>query len=128
MNEDLLLLADTTTNHEGEEPPPTDMFYTRAALQRSSALDAMRLGVSIGIAWMVLFLLIIPGALMSGGNASLLVVQAFYPGFTAGAGGILFGLALSFVYGTIGGIAIGSLYNSLVQREVLAGENYETYG
>ena len=128
MNEDLLLLADTTTNHEGEEPPPTDLFYTRAALRRISALDALRLGVAVGAAWAVRFLLIIPGAIMSGGSSALMVVQAFYPGFIPGFGGIILGLALSFVYGMIGGVSIGTLYNSLVNRAVLSGENYETYG
>ncbi len=110
-------------------PPPTDNFFPERALLRSKTLDAPRLGIAVGLAWAIMFLLISLIVWIFGTGSVLDFFELIYPGFTANAFlGILIGFAWSFVYGFLLGLLIGLIYNSLVRHHVAENESWETYG
>ena len=125
MNGNILALTDVDSKGG---PPPTDMASREASLLRSSFLDALKLGIAIGLAWAIVFLLISLIVWISGRGTVLAFFEAIYPGFAPTAiGGILIGFAWSFLYGLVFGVIIGVVYNSLVRKSVLDSEGFETY-
>ncbi|MCL4707263.1 hypothetical protein KJ068_19075 [bacterium] len=124
--ENLLLLTDATSKGG---PPATDTFYSERALLRAGLFDSVKLGVAIGLAWALMFLLVSLIVLFSGQSAVLELFELIYPGmdlqnsFTV----VSLGLVFSFVYGFVFGLITGVIYNSFVRRSVLESESFETF-
>jgi hypothetical protein len=130
MNEaesmDILLLTDV---HTKDEPPPrTDMFFSESAQLRANLLDTVKLGIAIGLASGIMFVIISLVALISNGGTGLGLFDCIFPGYSPTALlGIIIGVVWSVVYGFFFGIIVGILYNSVVRENVINRENWETY-
>ncbi len=121
--EQVMLLTDPQTG-----PPPTDMFFSRSSQIKTNLIDTLRLGIAIGLAWAIMFIIISIIVWISGSSA-LGFFKLIYPGYISNTFlGIAVGFAWSFVYGFIFGIIIAILYNSLVRKTILESEGWETYG
>lgn len=129
MEEDILLLKGEAENQDYEDDPsPSDVNYFLQSQLRNSALNAVFLGIAVGFAWGIMFVIF---SLVAGSNGSnvLDIFKSFYPYFEINSfSGILTGFAWSFLYGGIFGFLIGALYNAFLRQAFLSGEGFETYG
>ncbi len=110
-------------------PPPTDNLYPERTLLRANLLDTPKLGLAVGLAWAILFVLISLLVWIFGTGTVLSFFDLIYPGFTTNSFlGILIGFAWSFLYGLIFGLLIGIIYNSLAREQVSQWESWEAFG
>lgn len=122
-DEKIILLADPSSG----PPPKTDMYFSERAMIRSSLLDAVKFGIALGLAWAFMFIIIsIIGVI--GGGKLLDFSNLLYPNLnTSVLFAFIIGFAFSFLYAFVFGIIVGVLYNSLVRRQLIEQESWETY-
>lgn len=110
-------------------PPPTDDFFPDRAILRVNLLDALRLGIAIGVAFAVIFVLMTLITAIAGGAGTVMdFFELLYPGLAPGLfAGVIIGFALSFVYGFIFGAILGVAYNTLIRGFALKNESVERY-
>jgi len=129
MNEtgekNLILLTDIDPKGD---PPSTDMFFSERARVRSNLLDSIKLGIAIGLACGIMFMIISSVAFISDKGTGLKFFEFIFPGFSSTAiFGIFVGFGWSALYGFIFGIIIAVIYNGLVRLNILNGDSWETY-
>jgi hypothetical protein len=119
----VILLADPSSG----PPPKTDLYFSERAMIRSGLIDTVMFGIAVGLGWAFMFIIIsIVGVI--GGGKLLDFSSLIYPNFNVGVLlAIIIGFALSFVFAFIFGIIVGILYNSLVRRQLIEQESWETY-
>ena len=78
-------------------------------------LDALRLGLTLGIVWAgaVMFLPII-GLLGGWGSALVKGIASLYIGYDATVGGTIIGMIWAFLDASIGGFVVAFVYNKLL--------------
>jgi Zn-dependent protease with chaperone function len=122
-DENVILLADPSSG----PPPKTDMYFSERAMIRSGLIDTVRFAIAVGLGWAFMFIIISIVGVIGGGRLldfSILI----YPNFnTSVILAVIIGFALSFLYAFIFAIIVGVLYNSLVRRQLIEQESWETY-
>ncbi len=75
-------------------------------------LRVRALGLAVGIVWgMGIFVATLWSSLLGGGK-TLVLLSAYYYGYTVDFGGAFVGLLWGFVNGAVFGLAVGWLYNN----------------
>lgn len=74
-------------------------------------LNAVALGVALGLVLGVGALLLTLVISFQGGGAHLYLMRRVCPGFSVGVGGAFLGFVYWFVYGFVAGALLGVLYN-----------------
>lgn len=124
MKHDLYHLLPIDSKALPPPPAPTDTHYPQGDPQPFSHLDPIRLGLSLGFAAAILFLVI---SLISSllGGAILVLFEVFFPGLDLTAfSGIVIGSLLSFLAGAVFGLLLGVLYNALDNQRTQGVEFY----
>lgn len=120
---DLIALGDPQSG-----PPPTDMFFYKSGQLKLNTLDPLRLGLAIGLAGAIVFLIMMIVARLRGLAQAFNLFNSFYPGFTLATNwSLLVGFAWSFLYGVIFGLLLGVLYNALLKYSLSGRESWEMF-
>ncbi len=79
-------------------------------------LNAVSLGVALGLVLGVGSFLMTLAVMSQGGGAHLHLLGRLCPGYTVGFGGAFVGLVYWFVYGFVGGALVALVYNRVSKK------------
>lgn len=112
---------------KGSPPPPTDDFFPRRSILARNLFDVLKMGLAIGLAAAIVFLLMTLISAIFGGSV-LEFLRLLYPGLIPSLlQGLLIAFVLTYAFSFIFGSLVALVYNSLVLESFQDKSSYETH-